>query len=878
MKFQEKIELGGKSISLTTGQIAKQANGAVILQIGETMLLVTACAQRESRGDGSFLPLTVDYRENTFAAGKIPGGFFKREGKPSETEVLTCRLTDRSLRPLFPEGYFNETQVIGSVLSHDLVNLPDVHTITAASAALTISDVPFHTPIAAVRIGLIEGEFIINPTVEEIEASDLNLVVASSQEAVLMVEAGAKELDEEKMLEALNLAFESAQPLIQLQKDLAAKCGKEKWVTEASSLPEEIVKAVEDKLASSIVETLSIADKLERNIRFDELKKSLVELYEEDSDEYKYAKAAFSDIKKASFRKGVFANGKRFDGRAFDEIRDITCEVDFLPRTHGSAVFTRGETQAIVTTTLGAKSDAQIMDDLGGEWKRKFMLHYNFPPYSVGEVRFMRGPGRREIGHGALATRALEQVLPSETEFPYTIRIVSDITESNGSSSQATICGGSLAMMAAGVPTKDAVAGIAMGLMKEGEDFAILSDIAGEEDHYGDMDFKVAGTSKGITALQMDIKITGVTSEILRNALSQAKEGRKHILGIMNECINEARGELSPFAPRIVSLKIDTDKIRDIIGKGGVMIRKIIEESGAEIDVEDDGTILIYSPNGPSLEKAKAMIDEIVEEPEAGKEYLGKVVSIMDFGAFVQILPSTQGLLHISEIAHYRVNQVSDELAIGDDVKVKVLEIDSQSGKVRLSRKALLAKPEGAPEGGGPSGGGNPGGGYNRSGGGGRPQGGGGHNRSGGGRPQGGGGQSRGGGRPQGGSRRPQGGGSRPQGGGRSHSASDNSRSEHMSRGNSQDFNKGNYESNGEYHSRKPTPYEGPMGYQPPSRDSRPAHNDNYNQGGTPRGGNRAGAPRGGSQRGYNPNEGFRFPGDLGPDPYGRGGSSKKKY
>ena len=850
MKFQEKIELGGKSISLTTGQIAKQADGAVVFQIGETMLLVTACAQRESRGDGSFLPLTVDYRENAFAAGKIPGGFFKREGKPSENEVLTCRLTDRSLRPLFPEGYFNETQVIGSVISHDLVNLPDVHTITAASAALTISDVPYHTPLGAVRIGYIDGEFVINPTVEEIEVSELNLVVASSEEAVLMVEAGAKELDEEKMLEALKLAFESAQPLIQMQKELAAKCGKEKWEVEVAAIPEEIVKTVEEKFSAGIKETLSIADKQERNVRFDELKAALEEVYdpEEQEEELGFAKKAFGEIKKASFRKGVFENGKRFDGRAFDQIRDITCEVDFLPRAHGSAVFTRGETQALVTTTLGAKSDAQIMDELGGEWKRKFMLHYNFPPYSVGEVRFMRGPGRREIGHGALATRALEQVLPSEDEFPYTIRIVSDITESNGSSSQATICGGSLAMMAAGVPTKDAVAGIAMGLMKEDENFAILSDIAGEEDHYGDMDFKVAGTSKGITALQMDIKITGVTQEILRQALAQAKAGREHILGLMNECINEARGELSPFAPRIVSLKIDTDKIRDIIGKGGVMIRKIIEESGAEIDVEDDGTVLIYSPNGPSLEKAKAMIDEIVEEPEVGKEYLGKVVSIQDFGAFVQILPSTQGLLHISEIAHYRVNSVTDELNVGDDVKVKVLEIDQRSGKVRLSRKALLSKGDGSGDD-GPSGGG----GSSSGGGGGRSQGGGNYNR--------------GGGRPQGGSNRRSQNNRRPQGGqrsgGRNQSSSQNkSRNDQMKRGNSQ----GNYESSGDYHSR--SHYEGPMGYQPGQKGG------NNPQGGTPRGGNRQGTHRGG----YNPNDGFRFPGDLGPDPYGRGGTGKKKY
>jgi polyribonucleotide nucleotidyltransferase len=695
MKLHEEILVGGRSLSLATGNVAKQANGSVVVRYGDTVVLVTSCAAREKLEGADFLPLTVDYREYTFAAGKIPGGFFRREGRPSEAEILAARLIDRALRPLFPEGFASDTQVIASVLSYDMENEPDVASIIGASAALVLSEIPYAVPLGALRIGYIDGALVVNPSREAMERSGLDLIAVASEDAIVMVEAGAKEVSEELIIEALELARREAKPIIEMVKRMAEVLGKEKWPVEKELMPEEIVNKTAEQMSGPITEVLTVADKQMRARRFDDLKAKYLEQFPEDSQERELAGKAFSELKQKIFREGVFANKRRFDGRGLEEVRQVRCELQFLPRTHGSSLFTRGETQALVTATLGARSDAQIMDELEGEWKRRFMLHYNFPPFSVGEVKFMRGASRREIGHGALAHRALDPVLPSEEEFPYTIRLVSDILESNGSSSMATVCGGSLALFDCGVPVRAAVAGVAMGLLKSDNEVVVLTDIAGEEDHYGDMDFKVAGTRQGVTALQMDIKITGVTTEILRNALEQAKRARFNILDIMDATIDKPRPELSPYAPRIVTLKVDPMKIRDIIGKGGAMIRSIVDESGAEIDVEDDGTVLIYSPNYDSLEKAKQMIESIVEEPELNKIYLGKVVSITDFGAFVQILPSVQGLLHVSEIANYRVNQVSDELSIGDEVPVKVIEIDKVNGKVRLSRKAVLKEKEG---------------------------------------------------------------------------------------------------------------------------------------------------------------------------------------
>ena len=816
MKVHEEIQIGGQTLSLATGDVAKQADGAVTVRYGDTVVLVTGCARRDAKDGMAFLPLTVDYREYTFAAGKIPGGFFRREGRLSEAEILVCRLIDRALRPLFPEGYFQETQVIASVLSYDLENEPDIVSIIGASAALYLSEIPYNTPLGAVRIGRIDGELVVNPGLEERDKSDLDLVAVSSEEAIVMVEAGAKEVSEDVVLEALELAKREALPIIEMQKRMAAALGKQKWPVEPPVLDEKVKNEVVEKASGAILETLRIPGKIERNLRFDALKTEIVESYPEESEEREHAAAAFSELKQRLFRGGLFGEKKRFDGRALNEVRPVSCGVQFLPRTHGSALFTRGETQALVTSTLGARSDAQIMDELEGEWKRRFMLHYNFPPFSVGEVKFLRGASRREIGHGALAHRALEPMLPSEEDFPYTIRLVSDILESNGSSSMASVCGGSLALFDCGVPVKAAVAGVAMGLLKEGDDFVVLTDIAGEEDHYGDMDFKVAGTREGINALQMDIKITGVTMDILRRAMEQARQARLHILGVMEETIAAPREELSPFAPRIVTLKIDPSKIRDVIGKGGAVIRSIVDESGADVDVEDDGTILIYSPNADALARAQQMIEEIVEEPELDKTYLGKVVSITDFGAFVQILPSVQGLLHVSEIAHYRVNQVSDELSIGDEVPVKVIEIDKVNGKVRLSRKALL--PRDGSEGGGGGGGTDRGGRSDRGDRGDR-------NRGGRGRPP-------RGGRPRGRSRGPQQGGE----------------------------SSGGFQPQGDNRTS-----DGPR--RRGGRDGR---------GSTP-GGNRTqpGGPSANGNRrdtGNDPNQGFRFPGNLGPDPYDPGG------
>jgi polyribonucleotide nucleotidyltransferase len=826
MKLHEETMVGGRSLSLTTGDVAKQADGAVTVRYGDTVVLVTGCAKREELEGANFLPLTVDYREYTFAAGKIPGGFFRREGRPSEAEILAARLIDRSLRPLFPEGYANDSQVIASVLSYDMENEPDVISIVGAGAALVFSEIPFAVPLGAVRIGHVDGALVVNPGRELMERSNLDLIAVASEEAIVMVEAGAKEASEELMLEALELARGEALKIIEMVKKMAASLGKQKWAVEPTALPAEIASKAVEQMTGPIGETLAIADKQARGRRFDELNTQFVEQYPEDGEERALAGRAFSELKQKIFREGVFKNKRRFDGRGFEDVRQVSCELQFLPRTHGSSLFTRGETQALVTATLGARSDAQIMDELEGEWKRRFMLHYNFPPFSVGEVKFLRGASRREIGHGALAHRALDPVLPPEEEFPYTIRLVSDILESNGSSSMATVCGGSLALFDCGVPVRAAVAGVAMGLMKSDNEFIVLTDIAGEEDHYGDMDFKIAGTRQGITALQMDIKISGVTTEILRQALEQAKRARLHILDIMDATIDKPRAELSPYAPRIVTLKIDPMKIRDIIGKGGAIIRSIVEESGAEIDVEDDGTVLIYSPNSDSLEKAKQMIESIVEEPELNKIYLGKVVSITDFGAFVQILPSVQGLLHVSEIANYRVNQVSDELSIGDEVPVKVIEIDKANGKVRLSRKAVLKERDGGKDGGGRDDQGGPRG-------------------------------DQGGGRGDRGDRSGRRSGPRGGGGSRPPRRDNRERSQNRDRYPS-DSNRGG------------NPGSSPGGS--PGGGRRRGGRDGR---GVAQGGNRTGdgKPEGNRRDGgSDPNKGFRFPGNLGPDPHDPGG------
>jgi polyribonucleotide nucleotidyltransferase len=700
--LSESIKLGNQDLIVETGKVAKQADGSVVIRYGDTMLLVAAVSARTAREGLDFFPLTVEYRENSFAAGRIPGNYFRREGRPGEKEILTCRMIDRPIRPLFADGYRFETQVVASVISSDAENDPDVIAITGASCALYLSDIPFNNPIAGIRIGLIDGKYLINPTFDERRESELNLIVAGTEEAICMVECEANEVDEKVMVEALMLAHREIKRLCLWQKELGKALQIKKREFVVPELDAHIVADVEktwtDKLRKALDSTGR--EKIEVYAGLDELKKEVVESYpEDDPGARSTAGKAFGQLKEKIFREDMLGNKRRPDGRKFSEIRPITAEVGWLPRVHGSALFTRGETQAIVTTTLGTKMDGQFMDDLEkGTVDRRFMLHYNFPPYSVGETGRFGSTSRRETGHGNLARRAIMSVLPEEADFPYTIRIVSDITESNGSSSMASVCGGILSLMDAGVPIKKPVAGVAMGLVMEGNRYAILSDIAGAEDHYGDMDFKVTGTEDGITALQMDIKIGGINAMILQEALEQAKKGRLHILEIMMQAIAEPREDISPFAPRIITMQINPEKIRDVIGKGGSVIRSITEETGAKIDIDDDGTISIASADGEAAQAAIARIKAITAEAEIGETYMGTVSRIVDFGAFVEILPGLDGLLHISEISDRRVKDVRDELKEGQQILVKC--IGKEGNKVKLSRKAILSeeKAKSAPE------------------------------------------------------------------------------------------------------------------------------------------------------------------------------------
>jgi polyribonucleotide nucleotidyltransferase len=686
------IQIGPRTLSLETGKLAKQAGGAVIVRSGDTVVLVTACRAASAREGIDFLPLTVDYRENTYASGRIPGGFFKREGKPPEKEVLTSRLIDRPIRPLFPAGWRYETQIIAFVLSADTENDSDVLAITGASAALALSEVPLEKTIAGVRVGLIDGQYVINPSYDQRKQSALDLIVAGSRDGIVMVEAGAKEVSETQVVGALDAAHAAIKQIIGGIEELKAAAGKPKLTVTAKTVDETLHREVEDKAYGPLSDAMRLRDKLDNYGRIDEvLADLLASMPEAEAERKAEAKSIFKGLKEKVLRDEILDRGVRLDGRKFDEIRPIWSEASVLPRTHGSVVFTRGETQALVTCTLGTADDEQKVEHVSGEFYKRFMLHYNFPPFSVGEVQFLRGPGRREIGHGALAERSLAPVVPPEDKFAYTIRIVSDILESNGSSSMASVCGGSMAMMDAGVPIKSPVAGIAMGLImdeKTGK-YAVLSDIAGAEDHYGDMDFKVAGTAQGITALQMDIKVSGITSDIMSKALDQARAGRLHILGEMAKTLSVARGSMSAFAPRIVTIRIPVDKIRDVIGPGGKMIRSIIERTGVKIDVEDDGRVNVASADGESAQKAISIIQELTATPELNKTYMGKVQRITDFGAFVEIMAGTDGLLHVSEIANHRVKDVRDELKEGQQILVKVINIDP-TGKIRLSRKALL--------------------------------------------------------------------------------------------------------------------------------------------------------------------------------------------
>jgi polyribonucleotide nucleotidyltransferase len=680
---------GGRIITIETGKMAKQANGSVIVRSGESVVLVTACTAPEPKVGANFFPLTVDYREYTYSAGRFPGGFIKREGRPTEKEVLTCRLIDRPIRPLFPEGYSHETQVIGMVLSADPLRDPSTLAIIGAGASLAISDIPFHHVLAAVRVGMVDGKLIANPTYEESKAAKVNIVVAGTEEGIVMVESGAQQATEAEVLAAIEFGHEGCKKIAAAIRQLVAKVGKKKaeYATPAinKALYDQISKAVSVELKDAL--NTQKYEKLESYRRVAECKHKAVDaLPEEQKAE---GKKLLDLLKETIFREEMLKDRRRPDGRAFDQVRKIDIEIGVLPRTHGSALFTRGETQALVTATLGTKDDEQRIELLDStESSKRFMLHYNFPPFSVGEVGFMRGAGRREIGHGALAERAVSAVIPDDKAFPYTMRVVSDTLESNGSSSMAAICGGTLALMDAGVPIAAPVAGIAMGLVKEGDAYAILTDIAGAEDHYGDMDFKVAGTKDGITALQMDIKVLNVTHAILTEALEQARRARLHILDKMVAVIATPRGELSPYAPRIFTLQIPTDKIRELIGPGGKMIRSIVETTGCKIDVEDDGSVKIYSSDGAAADRCIQMITDICAVAEIGKTYLGKVVRIVDFGAFVEIFPGTDGLLHISEISESRIKQVRDELNEGDQILVKVLALEGN--KIKLSRKAIL--------------------------------------------------------------------------------------------------------------------------------------------------------------------------------------------
>jgi len=693
------ISINGKPLRFETGKLAKQAAGSVVVRYGDSVVLVTASRAGSPREGIDFLPLTVDYREYAYASGRIPGGFFKREGKPAEKEVLTSRVIDRPVRPLFPAGWRYETQIIALVLSADSENDTDVLALTGASAALSLSEIPFEKTIAGVRVGLVDGQYVINPTFAQRKVSKLDLVVAGSKDGLVMVEAGAKEVTEAQVVEALSQAHAAIKQIIAGIDDMAKEAGKKKLAVPRKEVAADFYREIESKIFEPLAKAMRIREKLESYETVETTLKELVAaIPETDAERRADAKAIFKELKEKVLREEVLTRGVRLDGRKFDEIRPIWIETGVLPRTHGSAVFTRGETQALVTCTLGTADDAQKIETFEGETWRSFMLHYNFPPFSVGEVGRMTGPGRREVGHGALAERSLAQMLPTEEQFPYTVRIVSDILESNGSSSMASVCGGSLAMMDAGIPLKAAVAGVAMGLVmdeKTGK-YAVLTDIAGAEDHYGDMDFKVAGTADGITALQMDIKVSGITAEVMTQALDQARRGRMYILEKMKDALSAPRQSMSMFAPRIVTIRIPVDKIRDVIGPGGKMIRSIIERTGVKIDVEDDGRVNVASADGDSAARAISIIQELTATPELNKTYVGKVQRITDFGAFVEIMPGTDGLLHVSEIATHRVKDVRDELKEGEQVAVKVINIDP-TGKIRLSRKALLQE-QAAPE------------------------------------------------------------------------------------------------------------------------------------------------------------------------------------
>ncbi len=684
------IEVRGKKLTLETGKFAKQADGAVVAQYGDTVVLATAVADKNPKEGLDFFPLTVDYQEKAYAAGKIPGGFFKREGRPSEKEILTSRLIDRPIRPLFEDGFYCETQCIVNVLSYGDENIADILGIISISASLTISDIPFKSPVAAVRIGRIAGSFVTNPDLREVEECDLNLVVAGTEDAVIMVEGEAQEISETDLLEALDVAHQEIKRICAVQEELRSIAGKEKRIITPAVVDEELKKSIRELSLEKVKTAVTIPDKLRRQNTLDEILKELIEkLNTPDEDITRDIIQIFHETEKNLVRGMIINENIRADGRKPEDIRAISAEVGILPRTHGSALFIRGETQCLAVVTLGTSDDEQKIDSLEGESYKTFMLHYNFPPFSVGEVKPLRSPGRREIGHGMLAERALKAVIPAKTDFPYTVRIVSDILESNGSSSMATVCGGSLALMDAGVPIRSHVAGIAMGLIKEEDNVVILTDILGLEDHLGDMDFKVTGTAKGITAFQLDTKIGGISRSIMEKAIEQARQGRLHILDKMHESIDAPRENLAPYAPRIYTMQIKQEKIRDVIGTGGKVIRGIVEQTGVKIDIEDSGLINIASPDGESAKKAIEIINSIIAEAEFGKLYLGKVKRIVDFGAFVEILPGTEGLLHISQISDKRIAKVTDEVREGDEVLVKVIEIDKM-GRIRLSRKEAL--------------------------------------------------------------------------------------------------------------------------------------------------------------------------------------------
>ena len=688
---RKEIQFGEQQLVLETGKIAKQATGSVMITIGDSMVLCTVVGSKSVKPGQDFFPLTVNYQEKTYAAGKIPGGFFRREGRPSEKETLTSRLIDRPLRPLFPKGFLNEVQVICTVMSAGKDEDPDIASLIGASAALAISGIPFSGPIGGARVGYKDGRYILNPGYEALKESALNMVVAATESAVLMVESEAQELSEDEMLGAVLFAHQEMQPVISAIQELVAEAGKEAWDWEPELSDESLEAAVVEIVSDPLGEAYRITDKMERQDKVGDLRnKMLSELSEKQGDKFSSdgVNAIFSKVEKSIVRNRVIEGEPRIDGRDLRTVRPISVEVGILPKTHGSALFTRGETQAVVVATLGTMRDAAMIDALEGTYKDSFMLHYNFPPYSVGEAGFMSGPKRREIGHGRLARRGVQAMLPDVEEFPYTLRVVSEITESNGSSSMASVCGTSLALMDAGVPMKAPVAGVAMGLVKEGNKYAVLTDILGDEDHLGDMDFKVAGSESGITALQMDIKIDGITEEIMEAALEQAKEGRLHILSEMNQVIDKSRESVSDNAPSMVVIKVHPDKIRDIIGKGGATIRSIVEETGADIDIEDDGSVRIYAEDGESKDAALAKIEEITAEAEVGKIYKGQVARIVDFGAFINILPGKDGLLHISQIAEERVETVTDYLEEGQEVEVVVLDVD-QRGRIKLSMKEV---------------------------------------------------------------------------------------------------------------------------------------------------------------------------------------------